>query len=243
MRSQALVENVVHLDKENRALKARIDDLQGGRPQSISERRQVEGLHEQFAPLFDGLEAPPPAPLNSESPYTYRRRMLAELAGEIDQVNRRRAAAENRNLSEDERRINGWAKNGRVYEWDSTLAANFGAEIIGAAERLAADPLQGSFREPGKLRELVSRENGHTHREWRGDNSEWLRPFQHQGQVVRSGTLVDAAMGRLPHPAPRPRPAPPPPALSSADISALVAQGIADGLRSLLPGRRAGRQK
>jgi hypothetical protein len=185
MKSQALVENVIHLDKENRARKARSDDLQGGRPQSIDERRQIADIHEQFSPVFEGLEVVAPAPLNGESPFTFRRRILGELAGEVDRANRRRAAAEGRaDLTEDERRMSGWARNSRIYDWDSTTAFNFGAEIVGAAERLAADPLQGRFDGSPGLRKVTRVVNGHTFNDFHGDNMSWLAPFMHPAQCV-----------------------------------------------------------
>lgn len=141
-------------------------DQMGGVAPSLEQQRQMAAEAKRLESVFSALEMTLPDPGPVDSPDTYRARLLAPLQKFSPQFRR----ADLRSL----------AAAGGLRGID--------AEIIRSATKVADDPLVGSFRRPGQLREIRTVDpGGDVHTEFRGNPLSWMQAFAHPMQVaVRS---------------------------------------------------------
>jgi hypothetical protein len=236
--SRAVVENIVALNRSNAAIKARLDDIQG-RPLTPSEVRDLADIHQEFDGVFRDLDmGGADSPIERESGYTYRRRLTGDLIKVVDALQRRRAATAGRGLTEDERSFGKLAATD-PYDWNANVVRSFAADAVERARAICNDPTQGDFRDPAKLRQIENvTPGGHRERRFAGDPLSWMARFMHTPQCVRSGLLVDAAVGRLRQVAPQRErivyvQAP------SPDMSGMITTAVKAALAAVTPGRRA----
>src|ERR1700688_2068545 len=115
-------------------VESRQNDIQGP-PLSNDELRQLVAHQERYHPIYAALECGgSPPPLRSESPESYRCRLLEGL----------------QNWSEKHSKVN----LNRLARVDSDAFSLFEQAILDDARRVADDRTQGSFSNRGALREV-----------------------------------------------------------------------------------------
>ncbi len=172
-RNGILAENIARLDQQQNELRARFDDLQG-KPTHSDDLYELGSIQARYDNVFKGLEMPgAPGPLTGESPRTYRARLFTELKPlsqkwkDFDPYNR--------HLSEN---VIGAAEEG----------------ILADVRRVVANPAQGSFRNPGRLRAVTTvGDGGHRVVEYFGDPGEWMKDFAGEYGVGRLNPAAVAA--------------------------------------------------
>jgi hypothetical protein len=163
----AVVEDLGSIRRKLDSAVSRFDDA-AGRPPSNRELMDARNLSSRLTPIFESLEmGPAPAPGPTTSYRTHRADLLSRLQGFVADRNVRRVNLHN------------------LSRLDDNAMNQIEREIIGGAKKTAADPTQGSFSDPNRLREVKETDQaGRTWTTFKGPVSEFLAPFQFSSQRV-----------------------------------------------------------
>ena len=147
---------------------SRMENAIGDPPPSDRELMDARDLASRMEPLFASLEMYVPTPGPTQSYRTYRADLLSRLQTFVPDKNLSKA-----NLHALARRDS------------DAIMDHFEREIVSAAKAVADDPTQGSWRNPGQLRQVEVQLGDRAVKEFRGEPRAWMQMFMHPWQIAK----------------------------------------------------------